>query len=76
MAITLSQASAQVSAWEAASLAVAGGQSYSINGRSLTRTNASEIREMLDYWLQMEIKLKRAANNESRVGVSIAKFNL
>ena len=73
--ITLSQATAQVAAWEAASTAVAGGQSYSINGRTLTRTDAAEIREMLNYWIQMETRLTRGANNEPRTSISVANFN-
>lgn len=48
--ITLAQASAQLTAWIAASTAVAEGQSYSIAGRSLTRANSREIRENIEYW--------------------------
>lgn len=48
--ITLTQANAQLTAWLAASLAVADGQSYSISGRSLTRANAAEIREQINFW--------------------------
>lgn len=76
MPISLAQATAQVTAWEAASTAVAGGQSYSINGRTLTRTNAAEIRDMLNYWVKMETRLQRSANSEPRTSVSLANFNL
>ncbi len=48
--ITLTQAEAQLAVWLAADSAVAGGQSYTINGRQLTRANAAEIRNNLDYW--------------------------
>ncbi len=52
--ITLAQAEAQLTAWLAASTAVASGQSYSISvgpsSRSLSRADAGEIREMLTYW--------------------------
>ncbi len=52
--ITLAQAEAQLTAWLAASTAVAAGQSYSISvgssSRSLSRADAKEIREMLTYW--------------------------
>lgn len=48
--ITLAQAQAQLTAWLAASTAVATGQAYSIAGRSLTRANAAEIRNQIDYW--------------------------
>ena len=37
-------------AWIAADLAVAKGQSYSMNGRSLTLANTREIREQIQYW--------------------------
>ncbi len=39
-------------AWLAADLAVAGGQSYTIGGRSLTRANSEEIRQQVQYWRQ------------------------
>lgn len=48
--ITLAQANAQLTAWIAASTAVATGQSYTIAGRSLTRANAAEIRESISFW--------------------------
>jgi hypothetical protein len=48
--ITSAEAQAQLTAWLAASTAVASGQAYSINGRSLTRANAKEIREMIKFW--------------------------
>lgn len=48
--ITLAQAEAQLVLWLAASQAVALNQSYSIEGRSLTRANASEIRQQIDFW--------------------------
>jgi hypothetical protein len=57
MAISAATAQAQLNLWIAASAAVAAGQSYSIAGRSLTRVNAGEIREMIDYW---ETKLARS----------------
>jgi hypothetical protein len=57
MAIDAVTAQAHLDQWIAADLAVAGGQSYSIGGRSLTRVNASEIRQQIDYW---ESKVNRA----------------
>lgn len=48
--ITLAQAQAQLEAWLAASTAVAKSQSYEIDGRKLTRANAAEIRNSIDYW--------------------------
>jgi hypothetical protein len=62
--ITLAQAEAKLTEWMAADTAVASSQSYTINGRSLSRTNAKEIRENIDYW---EAKVKKL----SRGGIAI-----
>jgi hypothetical protein len=43
-------AQTHLDAWEAADLAVAAGQSYSIAGRTLTRADAGEIRRMITHW--------------------------
>jgi len=48
--ITLSQAETALAAWIAADTAVASGQSYSISGRSLTRANAREITDKIQFW--------------------------
>nr|BDD46849.1 hypothetical protein 15 [bacterium] len=48
--LTLQQAQTALEAWIAADLAVAKGQSYSMNGRSLTLANVKEIGERLQYW--------------------------
>jgi len=50
MPLTLQQAQTALDAWIAADLAVARGQSYSMNGRSLTLANTREIREQIQYW--------------------------
>lgn len=50
MALTITQAQAALDAWIAADLAVAKGQSYSMNGRTLTLANSKEIREQIQYW--------------------------
>lgn len=57
--ITLAQAEAQLSSWLAASTAVASNQSYTINNRSLTRANATEIREQINFWNNMVQRLDR-----------------
>ena len=49
-AITLGEARSQLAAWLAASKKTAAGQSYSIGNRALTRANAGEIREQIEYW--------------------------
>lgn len=48
--LTLAQADAQLAAWVAASTAVAGGQSYTIGSRSLSRADASDIKDMVVFW--------------------------
>ena len=48
--ITLADAEAQLAVWLAASTAVAGGQSYTIGDRSLTRADAKTINEMVSFW--------------------------
>ncbi len=57
--VTLADAEAQLAVWLAANTAVAGNQSYSIGNRSLSRTDASEIREQIDYWHTWVQKLSR-----------------
>lgn len=60
--ITLAQAQAQLDAWLAASTAVAKSQSYEIDGRKLTRANAGEIRQSIDYWnSQVNVLTSRAS---------------
>jgi hypothetical protein len=48
--ITQAQAEAQLALWLAADTAVASGQSYSIAGRSLTRSDAKTIRDNITFW--------------------------
>lgn len=48
--LTAAQAQARLDGWLAADEAVSANQSYTINNRTLTRANAKEIRENIDYW--------------------------
>ncbi len=64
--ITLVQAEAKLTEWLAADTAVAGGQSYSIAGRSLSRVDAGEIRQHIDYWQNWVSKLTRNAAGTRR----------
>lgn len=59
--ITLDQAQAQLDAWIAANTAVAAGQSYSIGGRSLTRVNAAEIINQIEFWERKVNQLSRSS---------------
>jgi hypothetical protein len=64
MALTLQQAQTSLDAWIAADLAVAKGQSYSMNGRSLTLANSREIREQIQYWERRVASLESANQNQ------------
>ena len=64
MAVTLTHAKAALDAWLAADLAVARGQSYSMNRRSLTLVNSREIREQIQYWERRVAALESANQNQ------------
>ena len=64
MSITTTTAQTALDAWIAADLAVAKGQSYSMNGRSLTMSNAKEIREQIQYWERRLATLQSANQNQ------------
>lgn len=65
--ITLATAEAQLQIWIDADAAVAKNQSYSIAGRSLTRTDAGEITEKINYWQAQVSRLSARASGRSRV---------
>lgn len=71
MGITSTQAQAHLDAWLAADLAVSKGQVYSVGSRTVTRADAAEIRENVEYW---EARVNRLANGSTgarvRYGVS------
>jgi hypothetical protein len=75
MSISLADAEAQLSAWVAANLATAKGQSYSIGNRSLTRVDSSDILEQIDYWSGVVASLKRSAAGQSRNGFKLPNWN-
>lgn len=50
MAMTKAQAQEHLDAWLAADKALATGQSYSIGNRTLSRENAQEVRNQIQYW--------------------------
>jgi len=59
--ITLADAKAQLAAWMAADAAVAAGQSYRFTTggveRQVTRANAAEITDKINYWQTMVTRL-------------------
>jgi hypothetical protein len=63
--ITLAQAETQLAKWLAADTAVASGQSYSYDGRTLTRADSKQIRENIEYW---DKKVRTLSASTSRTG--------
>lgn len=61
--ITLAQAGAQLTAWLAASTAVAAGQSYTISvggsSRTMTRADAAAIQKQITFWDRQVKRLTR-----------------
>jgi hypothetical protein len=65
--MNLAEAEAALAAWEAALIAASRGQSYSIEGRSLTRADVGEIRRTID-WLENRIaRLRRTATGRGGI---------
>ncbi len=71
--ITLAQAQAQLDTWLAASTAVSGAQSYEISDRKLTRADAREIRENIDYWQSKVSQLSTQAAGRGRTRTVIVR---
>lgn len=76
--LNLGTVRANLEAWIAADLALASGQSFSMNGRTLTRSDAGQVKERINYWSRLEARLEQDAANpgsdQSRSGFSLAKF--
>lgn len=72
MSINLTTAKTALTAWVAADLAVARGQSYTMNGRSLTLANTREIREQIQYW---EWRVAAFLNPNQNTNASVADFS-
>ncbi|HSF94834.1 MAG TPA: DUF6148 family protein [Thermohalobaculum sp.] len=74
--ITKAQAEAQLALWLAADSAVAANQSYTIQGegssRTLTRADAKEIRENLQFWDAKAKELDRKSASRVRLGTPVA----
>ena len=62
--ITLAQAEAKLTLWMEADDAVARNQSYSIGNRSLTRADADEIRDNINFWEGKVARLDRSATRK------------
>lgn len=63
---TLAEIDEQITAYKAAMLAIAGGRSYSIAGRSLERVDLPEIRNQLEWLNSEKTKLENSAGSGPR----------
>lgn len=70
MALTIEQAQAALDAWIAADFAASKGQSYSMNGRSLTLANVKEIREQIQYWERRVAALSQVARANQQAALA------
>lgn len=61
--------------WLAADLAVSTGQSYTKGDRSLTRANAEEITNQINYWQGVVNQLSRAAGGIRNPTILYAKWS-
>ena len=71
--LNLGTVRANLQAWIAADLALASGQSFSMNGRTLTRSDAAQVRGQINYWSRVEAELEQRAlssGRRSRFGVA------
>ena len=71
--ITLEHAEAQLNTWLAANTAVASGQAYEIAGRKLTRVNAGDIREQIEYWDAKVKELSARSSGRGRVRTLVTR---
>lgn len=55
-----SEIEAHIKKWEAADLAISQGKSYTVDGLTYTRQDASAIRDQLEYWRMRLAMLLRA----------------
>jgi hypothetical protein len=76
MPISLPQAQAALASWIAADAAVSSNQTYTIDGRTVSRADAEAITEKINYWSRVEAGLLRQADGYSSVSVKLANFNL
>lgn len=76
--ITLARAQSELALWLDASTALANGQSFSMNGRSLSRSDAEQVRKMINYWSRIEAQMlarqQVSGRDRSRSNPALAKF--
>lgn len=76
--MTLERAQSELAAWLDASTKLARGLAVSVNGRSITHSNAKEVREMINYWSKIEAGFLQQADSSGsdrgRGSYALAKF--
>jgi len=76
--ITLATVQTDLAAWRAALTAASSGASFSLNGRTLTRQNVSEIKRMVAELSRQErdfLDASRTGKAASRLGGSLGRFS-
>lgn len=74
MSITLTQAQTALQNWIDADVAASSNQSYTIGGRSISRVDAAEIRNNINYWSKNVAALQRQAIGQPSLSVRLANF--
>ncbi len=64
---TLEQAQQHLAAWLDADLALATGREYRIGSRSLTRSDAAEVKERISFWSREVARLQGSTKRFRRV---------
>lgn len=72
--MTLTEVGEQLTAWKAAYLAVSKGQTFSMNGRSLTRSDADACWAQIVRLERLENRLRGEAAGRGGLGASVARF--
>lgn len=70
----LATAQQKLDLWLAAEAAVASGQAYTIEGRSLTRANLAQITERIQYWQRVVDTLSAQAAGAASPGIRFARW--
>ena len=72
--VTLEVAQAQLSAWLDASLTVASGKEFWMNGQRLILEDIDKINDQINYWQSIETQFLRRAAGRTGLGISTARF--
>ena len=66
MAFTVIQCNERLQIWLEAEVAIATGQSYTIDNRRLDRANLAQVREQIKFWQRELTKAEATAKGRSR----------